>query len=297
MPLSSENFRRYLPTDQQARKWGWRLIDAGRQKVAPGAPYPSTGHPMGYLFDREGRRTLEEFQLVFIASGSGVFDSQSVPPRAVHAGSVLVLFPDEWHRYRPDPQTGWTEYWIGFSGREATRIMGDFFSPRDPVLAVAQPDVLVGHFEHILEWLRRPLFLGKEPILASQVPLALALLRSGPPPSSADPPSEEQFVILAKAMMLEQLDRRADLEKLARDLGISYSKFRFAFKKQTGFPPREYENRIKLNRARDLLTREGRSVSETAGLLGYSSVYYFSRAYKRHFGHPPSAGRKRSPPP
>lgn len=294
MPLSSENFRRYLPTDQQAREWGWRLIDAGRQKIAPGAAYPSTGHPMGYLFDRDGRRILDEFQLVFIASGSGVFDSQSVPRQPVHEGSVLVLFPNEWHRYRPNASTGWTEYWIGFSGREATRIMGGFFSPRVPVLSVAQPDVLVGHFEHILEWLRRPLFLGKEQILASQVPLALALLRSGPPPSSADPPSEEQFVILAKAMMLEQLDRRADLEKLARDLGISYSKFRFAFKRQTGFPPREYENRIKLNRARDLLNREGRSVSETAGLLGYSSVYYFSRAYKRHFGHPPSAGRKRS---
>jgi AraC-like DNA-binding protein len=63
--------------------------------------------------------------------------------------------------------------------------------------------------------------------------------------------------------------------------------FRFAFKKQTGYSPREYENMMKLNRARDLLRREQKSISETADALGYSSAYYFSRAFKKQFGQSP----------
>ncbi len=44
---------------------------------------------------------------------------------------------------------------------------------------------------------------------------------------------------------------------------------------------------MKLNRSRDLLLRENKSVSETADTLAYSSVYYFSRAFKKHFGQSP----------
>lgn len=291
MSFSTENFRRYLPTDQQAREWGWRLIDAGRQRVPAKGEYPTAGHPVSYLFDKEGRRTLDEFQLIFITSGKGVFESRSCPRTKVRGGTVLLLFPDEWHRYRPDAETGWTEYWIGFSGREAKRIMRSFFTKRNPLLPVKDPQPLTRHFEHILEWLRQPFAAGREQILASHVPLALALIRSGLQKSDAVPGSEEQLVILAKAIMLEQMDSRTDLEKVARDLGISYSTFRFAFKRQTGYPPRAYENRIKLNRARDLIAREGKSVSEAASELGYSTVYYFSRACKKHFGHAPSSWR------
>lgn len=99
--------------------------------------------------------------------------------------------------------------------------------------------------------------------------------------------SDAELVIRAKAEMLTHLTDRTDLEALASALGISYSRFRFAFKKQTGYSPREYENMMKLNRARDLLLREQKSVSETADTLAYSSVYYFSRVFKKQFGQSP----------
>jgi AraC-like DNA-binding protein len=99
--------------------------------------------------------------------------------------------------------------------------------------------------------------------------------------------SDAELVTRAKAGILKQLSGRTNLEALARSLGISYSRFRFAFKRETGYSPREYENQMKLNRARDLLLREKKSVSETADALAYSSVYYFSRAFKKQFGESP----------
>jgi len=286
MSLNSDSFSRYLPTDQQAREWGWRLVDAGRQNVPPHASYPDTGHPQSYLFDNDGRRTLDEYQIVFITSGHGSFESASVPHTTIQPGTALLLFPGEWHRYRPDKKSGWTEYWLGFRGRESTRIMQSFFSQQAPIVSVGQADALIEHFHQILHWLQQPV-AAKEQILASHIPLALALLRSSSLTDEVAHNSDGELVMQAKAEMLKHLTNRTDLEALARGLGISYSRFRFAFKKQTGYSPREYENMMKLNRARDLLLREQKSVSDTADALGYSSVYYFSRAFKKQFNQSP----------
>ena len=286
MPATTETFSRYLPADQQAKKWGWRLTDAGRQYIPKNSEYPSDGHPISYLFDNDGRRTLEEFQIVYIANGAGTFESQSQPHTSISAGTALLLFPSEWHRYAPDSNTGWTEYWIGFGGREAQRIMDSFFSAKSPLLAVTQTDALIQHFQQILHWLGQPV-ASKEQILASHIPLALALLKSSETSNESAANSDGELVMLAKAEMLKHLSDRTDLEQLAATLGVSYSRFRFAFKKQTGYSPREYENMIKLNRARDLLLRERKTVSAVAHQLGYSSVYYFSRTFKNHFKQSP----------
>ena len=286
MSSNSGNFSRYLPADQQSIRWGWRLIHAGRQIVAPHTPYPDKGHPLDYLFDKDGFRTLDEFQIVFIAQGSGTFESRSQTQTEVQAGSALLLFPDEWHRYRPNPETGWSEYWVGFRGRDASRLMDDFFTKENPLCKVGQSDALIKHFDQLLHWLQQPI-AAKEQILASHLPLALAFLNSGAITESSSQSKDSELVIQAKATMLANLETHTDLEALASELGVSYSRFRFAFKKQTGFSPREFKNMIKLNRARDILLREDKTVSETAHLLGYSTVYYFSRAFKKQFRESP----------
>lgn len=286
MPTTPDSFSRYLPTDQQAKEWGWRLVHAGRQNVPPHSKYPSKGHPLDYFFDKDGRRTLDEFQIVFISRGTGTFESQKQGKVTVRAGEAILLFPGEWHHYQPSPETGWSEYWIGFRGREADRIMQSFFSADNPIYTVGQSDALIQHFDQILQWLQKSV-PAKEQILASHVPLALAFLKSGALTKDSPQSKDSELVIQAKAAMLTNLATHTDLEELAAHLGVSYSRFRFAFKRQTGFSPRDFENMIKLNRSRDLLLRERLSVSDTASSLGYSTVYYFSRAFKKRFGLSP----------
>lgn len=286
-----DSFSRYLPTDQQAKKWGWRLVHAGRQNVPPCSKYPGKGHPLKYLFDKNGRRTLDEYQIVYISHGSGTFESLKQTKTIVQAGEAMLLFPGEWHRYQPS-QNGWSEYWIGFRGREADRVMQSFFSADTPICKVSQNDALIQHFDRTLHWLQQTL-PAKEQILASHIPLALAFLKSSALAKDSPQKKDNELVIQAKATMLANLETNTDLEALAQELGVSYSRFRFAFKKQTGYAPRAFENIIKLNRARDLLLRECYSVSETANALGFSTVYYFSRAFKKRFGQSPQKWLRR----
>jgi len=281
-----QSFSRYFPPDPAASGWGWRILDTGRQEIAPRDRYPNTGHPLGYLFEADGRRTLDEFQVIFIESGSGEFESAHMPKTVVESGSALLLFPGEWHRYQPCPETGWRESWVGFRGADATRIMHQFFQPSHAILRSQRSHELSELFDRLLYWADQD-SAGRDQIAASHIPLILAFLKAEQEDLGAEGHSDAALVRRAKAAMLRQLDQRTDLEALARELGCSYSRFRFAFKRQTGHAPREFENRIKLNRSRDLLLHNRLSVSETADALGFSSVYYYSRAFKRAFGQSP----------
>ncbi len=261
-------------------------MDAGRQHIAAGAPYPGKGHPLGYLFAADGRRTLDEYQVVFIASGKGTFSSKSQSPRNIRAGDALILFPGEWHQYSPDPDTGWTEYWMGFKGTDAERIMQAFFSPKTPVQRGSMGAELIRQFDRLIHWLGQSL-ADRELILASHIPSILSFLIAGQHQSTASDDSESRLIRSAKAHMLENLSSRTDLEKLAQSLGTSYSRLRSVFKQQTGFAPRQFENMIKLNRSKDLLLSGNLNISKTAEALGYSSVFYFSRAFRKAFGRSP----------
>jgi len=286
MDSQIDSFSRYFPPDPESSGWGWRLLDAGRQNIAPHAPYPERGHPIGYLFDAQGHRTLDEFQLVLITEGRGRFESKSMPSQKINPGTALLLFPGEWHTYRPDPEIGWRELWIGFRGQDAERVVQHFFSPEKALIQVGQMDALIHVFEQLLHWVRQPI-AGRDQVAASHIPLALAFLRAGAEQDTSSNYEDSQRILLAKAEFLQNIHGRTDLEALADKLGTSYSSFRASFKRHTGFSPREFENRMKLSRSRDLLLHASKSVSETADQLGYTSVYYYSRAFKKLFGQSP----------
>ena len=64
---------------------------------------------------------------------------------------------------------------------------------------------------------------------------------------------------------------------------MSISSFHRAFRQVTLVSPLQYMKQIRLNRARELIQREGRGIAEAASLVGYNSPSQFSREYKRHF--------------
>jgi len=78
------------------------------------------------------------------------------------------------------------------------------------------------------------------------------------------------------------------VEDLAKLSGLSTSHFRLLFKKITGFTPIQYQNHVRINKARDLLLSGDCNVTEAALTVGYRDVYYFSRLFKKIIGINPS---------
>ncbi|MEM9192219.1 MAG: AraC family transcriptional regulator [Myxococcota bacterium] len=78
-----------------------------------------------------------------------------------------------------------------------------------------------------------------------------------------------------------------DVQAIARQAGMSPSTLHTHFKRATSLSPIQFIKRMRLHDARAQLLG-GRSASETAYSVGYSSASQFSREFRRMFGLPPS---------
>lgn len=78
------------------------------------------------------------------------------------------------------------------------------------------------------------------------------------------------------------------VQSLAASVHMSSSSFHEHFKRVTRVSPLQYQKRIRLLRARDLLTRQKVNVGGAASAVGYQSASQFSREYKRYFGVAPA---------
>ena len=83
-------------------------------------------------------------------------------------------------------------------------------------------------------------------------------------------------------------------DDLAAELGMSRSAFATRFAQVMGMPPMRYLTRWRMRQAANDLTARGKSVSEVAYDLGYSSEAAFTRAFRREFGSPPGEWRSRA---
>jgi AraC-like DNA-binding protein len=289
--ISSPRFFRYLPRATNGDDWGAAVLDAGHGTVPPGSEYPLPGHPEDHEFTWEKGRCLTAYTFVYITAGRGSFDSEPSGGLPVEAGSVFLVFPNVWHRYRPLPESGWDEYWVECEGElleAAVRRAG--LQAASPVMRVGHDDALLRCFMNIADTIKRE-DPGFEPIIAMRSLEIVARIHSLLKISSASGvTSPERIVRQAQLKLREALGGAIDFHQLAQHLGLSYSTFRRIFKKETGHAPGEYFIEMKMNRAKQLLLAD-KSIQEVAELLGFDSVYYFSRLFKSRTGSAPSAFR------
>ena len=84
------------------------------------------------------------------------------------------------------------------------------------------------------------------------------------------------------------LESTLTIQQLAEELGVSYSNFRKLFKEHTGLSPATYQQDLRLQHAKELLTTTDMSIKEIAYRLNFDSPDYFSSKFKQKTGRKPS---------
>jgi AraC-like DNA-binding protein len=78
-----------------------------------------------------------------------------------------------------------------------------------------------------------------------------------------------------------------DCDILSKMCLLSKAQMYRIFKNEIGLSPIEYKNSLRILRAKTILKGDICTISETAFLLGFESVYYFSRTFKQITGISP----------
>lgn len=283
----------YLPYSPRDAMWGICCTTAGHQHVPPGTPYPISQHPDRYNFIKNHGRILNEYQLVYITGGSGHFESASLPRTAVRAGTMILLFPAEWHSYAPDPGTGWTEWWVGFRGEQIDRLVErGFLDAGHPLFTIGASAGIESCYREIITTVEeeRPGFQ----LLISSIVLHIlgsVLFKHTNQLCSENPLTAK--INRAKMLLRSDLACRRPPEAIARELDMGYTWFRRVFREYVGMAPLQYRQILRLNRARELLASTSRTVSEIAYELGFESVSAFSLFFRSREGESPNRYRMR----
>lgn len=95
----------------------------------------------------------------------------------------------------------------------------------------------------------------------------------------------------ARLRIREGVESKITVQEIAAELGSSYSNFRKLFKEYTGMSPALYQQDLRLQRAKELLSTTDMSIKEIAYRLNFDSPDYFSSKFKVKIGCKPSEYR------
>jgi len=285
--MSETEFSLYLTHSAEDEDWQMVCTDAGRQRILPGSPYPPDReqHPAGFSSVAIGRR-INEYQMVYVIAGRG---SLEVDGRkyTVEAGSLFLLFPEIPHAYRPDPDTGWTECWVGFTGPQVDALLAaGIISPTRPLFHPGYQASLIGGFQAIFQQVKVQAPLYQFRVCAEVLRLlaeTLSLERL-----SVQQTRAQEIVEKAKAFIEASIPTVFDLERLGAEVRLSQAQLNEVFKAYTGMTPYQYCIHAKINRAKEILSSGESSVKEIAWQVGFDDQYYFSRLFKKKTGSSPS---------
>lgn len=283
---------KYLVATDRDAQWGLTVSTVGYDEVLPDEPYPTRGHAGGYYFDVSKGRTLDEYQMLYLVEGEGTFASTHVPECPIKAGDIFLLFPGEWHCYHPTPGSTWKSYWIGYRGRNMDdRVKYGFLSSAKPIYHTGYSPDIIQLYKTAMQAAKEEAAYSQQ-ILAGIVNNLIGMMYA-----------KERNIILsrdmanvdlinkAKLIIREKLEDPVTIQEVAESLGMGYSNFRKLFKEFTGFSPALYQQELRLQKAREMLSTTNISIKEIAYRLNFDSPDYFSSKFKAKTGFKPSEYR------
>lgn len=283
---------KYLVANDRDAQWGLTVSTVGMDDVAIGEHYPTKGHADGYYFDMERGRRLNEYQMLYLVDGEGRFSSSHVEGKRIKAGDLFLLFPGEWHSYGPMERSKWKSYWIGFKGKNIDdRVKANFLSPEKPIYHLGYSAGIIELYEAALRTaFEEPPYAQQ--ILAGIVNHLIGMMYAQERSIELNKnQSHVEMISKARLRIREELESELTIQHLAEDLGVSYSNFRKLFKQYTGLSPALYQQDLRLQRAKELLSTTKLSIKEIAYRLNFESPDYFSSKFRMKTGIKPSEFR------
>lgn len=267
--------------------------NAERQQTAPGVLV--AGHytrGSGYHTVRSPG-TRDDWLIVFTIGGSGLFQT-GTEACVCEKGDIVIVPKGSPHDYRT-AGTFWEFHWAHFIPCEewfgklklpavAERIHNIRIRQADRFRGIAQAFGTIQQNQYVENRYRGMLALNVMEFIFISIADEYAGLEGR---KQTDPRIEEVMRYLSA-----RLDQSLKLDEIARHVSLSPSRLSHLYKAETGQTIMDTFLKMRLRHAADLLQYTSQRVEHIADQVGYSSVYYFSTAFKTYFGVSPTAYRR-----
>ncbi|MBU2906698.1 AraC family transcriptional regulator [Arenibacter algicola] len=277
------NFFKYLNITSFEHRWGNYVTTVGYSKVNPNDQYPNEQHPKSHDLTWNRGRILNDYYIVYISRGKGIYKSGLTEPTKVVAGNCFFLFPGVRHGYKPDPKLGWEEFWVGFNGIQIQHLMNEgIFNTSKPIIDLGYDTEILTLFNKLIETVGASL-AGYPQQISGITMQILGLINTKAKYNIQTNNPDEKLIAKAKYIMQESFENNINMEVLSEELPLGYSSFRKKFKQITGLSPNQYLINLRLERAKYLLVMTNLNVSEISHQIGFDNIFYFSKLFKKKY--------------
>ncbi len=201
--------------------------------------------------------------------------------RVCPPGSLILMNPGEVHTGRAHPGLGLARYHVIYPKAEVVRtLLGD--SP--PLGTFRSSDrALVCSFRRLAAAAGSTGQAARDQLAATLQSVFESLCER---PSATEVRRRRELVDVIRMHLLDSIQARPDLARLAHDLGLHPGYLRRLFAETTGLSPRSYLLQLRVMRARQLLGK-GVPIAHVVGTAGFADQAHLTHEFKRTMGFPP----------
>lgn len=217
----------------------------------------------------------------------------------VKKGQMIFHAPNEFHSLRATgtrppsvvvvsfycecPAMSFFEGRIAGAGDEERDLIASIVRQAGEAFSTPLDDLLVQQLER-----RENAPFGAEQLIGLALEeLLLGMIRRGTQGKTPHPTSlirersQNDFWDRVQTYLESNVTRRLTLSDICRDNLVGRSYLQKVFREKTGGGAMEYFGNLKIQRAKELIREGGHNFTEIARMLGYTSIHYFSRHFKK----------------
>jgi AraC-like DNA-binding protein len=250
-------------------------------------------YPKAKFHYRQRFTGVSQHILIYCIDGKGWLHFKD-KEHEIECGQFMIIPANLAHKYGSYEQDPWSIYWLHFKG-SASGNFAQLLSKQNTqfVSNINFSDERIRLFNNIYETLEN----GYSADNLGYINMCLWHFLSSfcYPDVFQIPFSKDQkdAIDISVDFMQQHLHQTLTLQQLAAEVHISPSHYSALFKKKTGYPPLEYFNHIKVQKACQYLQFTNLQVKEIAYKLGINDPFYFSRFFSNVMGQSPLDYRNR----
>lgn len=239
-----------------------------------------------------GPAVRDHFLIHFILKGSGIFYVNEKSYR-IKENQGFLICPSVVTYYKADNEDPWIYTWVGFRGIKAENYLKlANLNQENPMFECTEGDFVKKCFEDMRKAIE--LQYGRELRLQGLLGIFLSELIEEAGRHVVISSNYKELYIKKSLQFVEtNYSRKLNVPEMAKSVGLNKNYFSTFFKENMGVTPQQYIIKFRINKACELMSNQGLTISDISRSVGYDDTLGFSKIFKKEKGISPKNYREK----